>query len=81
MRDVRKVPASTRSGQLGSYWGNLVMPAGEMTVLDRFSFEDGAGIVNIVKRVLVNPLDLTTKLYHYERVDRFNALEESAGKH
>jgi len=52
-----------------------------MTVLDRFSFEDGAGIVNIVKRVLVNPLDLTTKLYHYERVDRFNALEESAGKH
>jgi hypothetical protein len=81
MRDVRKVRASSRYGQLGSYWGNLVMPAGEMTVLDKFSFEDEAGVVNIVKRVLVNPIDTTTRLYHYERVDRFNALEGSAGKH
>jgi hypothetical protein len=81
MSNLRRVPASARYGQVGSYWGNLVMPAGEMTILDKFSFEDEPGVVNIVKRVLVYPLDVTLKLYHYERVDRFNAPEGPAAKH
>lgn len=71
MRVLRKVPASTRYGQLGSYWGNLVMPAGAMATLDKFSFEDEPAVVNIVQRVLVYPLDGTKKLYYYSRVDRF----------
>lgn len=57
-------PASARYGQLGSYWGNLVMPVGAMKVLDRFSFDDEPGLVNVVGRVLVNPRDMKTKLYY-----------------
>jgi|GEM_PF-1929470 hypothetical protein len=72
MNAFRKVPASARYGQLGSYWGNLVMPVGAMKVLDTFSFEDEPGLVNVVGRVLVNPRDMKTKLYYYERVDRLN---------
>lgn len=73
MSDARKLKPETRYGQLGGYWGNVLLPAGEMQTGDLFCFEDEDGIVNVVKRVLVNPLDQKKNVYHYERVDRFNA--------
>jgi hypothetical protein len=73
MSDTQVLKADTRVGQLGSYWGNALLPSGELQVGDHFTFDDEKEIVNVVKRVLVYPLDGLKKLYHYERVDRFNA--------
>ncbi len=81
MSDMRKIPASTRYGQLGNYWGNAVLSEGALAVYDHFAFEDEASIENVVKRVLVYPLDLSKRLYHYERVDRFNAPEPPHEEH
>ncbi|MCK6681653.1 MAG: hypothetical protein L6R30_04435 [Thermoanaerobaculia bacterium] len=81
MSDPRRLKPDTRTGQLGSYWGNVLLDAGELSTGDLFTFEDEDGILNVVKRVLVNPLDQKKNLYHYERVDRFNAPAPKEAEH
>lgn len=65
-----KVAPARKYGQDGSYWGNLLLPEGELSVDDTFTFE-GDDTLFTVKRVLVAPLEPSKRLAYYEKKKRF----------
>lgn len=70
MSAAARVAPGKKYGQDGSYWGNLLIPEGELSVDDTFTFE-GEDTVFTVKRVLVAPLEPSKRLAYYEKKSRF----------